>query len=181
MILQNNRKSYLQNVLAAISIANYLNIPINKILESIKESVIVPQRFEIKKIKKYNGILIDDCYNANPESMKEALINFQNIKNDLPKIAVLGDMLELGENSLFWHRQLGRFLNKISNLEHLILVGKMVKWTKEVAPIGLKITLVPNWKEAISVLENDLNFSKTILVKGSFGMGLKNLIDYFVE
>ncbi len=67
--------------------------------------------------------MINDCYNANPESMKAALLAFQKMDTKAQKIAVLGDMLEFGVNSPFWHRQLGRFLRKVPSLKSCYFSG----------------------------------------------------------
>ena len=126
------------------------------------------------------GVLIDDCYNANPESMNAALLAFQHIETKSQKIAVLGDMLELRVNSPFCHRQLGRFLRKVPSLNHVILVGSMVQWTKRAAPVNVGLEIVPTWQEAIDRLERQLTHKDSVvLVKASNGVGLNNLVKKF--
>jgi len=82
------------------------------IITAIQKPCVVEGRFEERLVNDGRGTLINDCYNANPESMKAALLAFQQIETKSPKIAILGDMLGLGVNSPFWHRQVGRFLRK---------------------------------------------------------------------
>ena len=125
--------------------------------------------------------MIDDAYNASPESVKAALLTLQSLKTKGKKIAVLGDMLELGQNSPFWHRQIGRFLRKVPSLEHLILVGKQVKWTHKTAPIGIEITIVPSWKDAAETLKDSLGDDSVVLVKGSLGVNLSKLVEQFTK
>jgi UDP-N-acetylmuramoyl-tripeptide--D-alanyl-D-alanine ligase len=170
------------NALAAACAAHLVGVSAEHIVAGIKNPVMVARRFQQCEIKGSKSVLIDDCYNANPESMKAALLAFQEIKTKAPKVAVLGDMLELGMESPFWHRQLGRFLRKISSLERVILVGSMVQWTKKTAPLGLPVELVPDWKHAAQALEATIKDREVaVLVKGSNGMGLGNLVNQFVE
>ena len=123
-------------------------------------------------------MLINDCYNANPESMKASLLAFQNIHTSAYKIAILGDMLGLGINSPFWHRQLGRFLRKVPTLKHIILVGKLVQWTKNTIPVPLSVEKVDTWQEALVLLESRLTQDSLVLVKGSLGVGLSNIVNH---
>lgn len=169
------------NSLAAASAAHLFNIPIDVIVKGIQEPLVVERRFEQCALADNKGILIDDCYNANPESMKAALLAFQELKTKAPKVAILGDMLELGVDSPFWHRQLGRFLRKIPSLDKLILVGDLVKWTKKTAPVGLSVDLVGSWQQAVEFLEKSIERQEiVILVKGSNAVGLTNLVEKFV-
>ena len=90
-------------------------------------------------------------------------------------------MLELGVNSPFWHRQLGRFLRKVPSLNHVILVGKMVQWTKRTLPFGLTADIVPTWEDAIKKLRQKLDKESTVLVKGSQRMGLSHIVEHIAE
>jgi UDP-N-acetylmuramoyl-tripeptide--D-alanyl-D-alanine ligase len=182
--LQHPHEGAVMNSLAATAIAYQLNVPTAKILEGIQQPMHVSGRFEEKILSAKKGAkkgkIIHDCYNANPESMKAALLAFQRIETKAKKIAVLGDMLELGEvNSPFWHRQLGRFLRKVPSLDHLILVGDMIKWTQKTVPVGISVDLVPSWKEAVDKLEQTLAPESVVLVKGSRGLALENLVEKF--
>lgn len=172
---------FISNALSAAAIAHLCGIPDEAIVRAIEMPIIVAGRFQEKKLKDNKGILIDDCYNANPESMKAALLAFQQIETHADKVAVLGDMLELGVNSPFWHRQLGRFLRKIPSLKHVILVGSMVEWTKQTIPLGVHVELVASWNDAIDTLEKVLqeHTKSVVLVKGSRSMGLDNVVKQF--
>lgn len=164
------------NILAATAAAYLLQVPVAKILEGIQKPINVTGRFEEKSMIEKKGKVIHDCYNANPESMKAALIAFQKIETKAQKIAVLGDMLELGVNAPFWHRQLGRFLRKVPSLRHVILVGDMVAWTKKTVPVTITVDHVRDWQEAIDKLENKLDQESMVLIKGSRGVALENIV-----
>ena len=168
------------NALAASAAAHLLGVSDEVIVQGIQKPLAVDGRFEQCQLKTSRGIIIDDCYNANPESMKAALLAFENIKSKAKKIVVLGDMLELGVNSPFWHRQLGRFLRKVPSLKHVILVGDMIKWTQKTVPLHLTIDIVPDWQGAVTKLKEQLDDESLVLIKGSQGVGLRNLVDTFM-
>lgn len=181
VVLQNPHTGSVNNALAAASIANLLNISGENIVKGLQEPIKVSSRFEERKIEKDRGLLISDCYNASPESMKAALLAMDKIDTKSKKIAVLGDMLELGVNSPFWHRQLGRVLRKATSLKHVLLVGDMVTWTKKTLPIGVEAEQVKSWQDAIEKLDKMIERDSLVLVKGSNGMNLIKLVDHFSE
>lgn len=169
-------EGFIFNSLAATAAAHLLGVPNDIIIQAMQQPVVMPGRFEQRSLKGKHGLLINDAYNANPESMKAALLAFQKIDTKAQKIAILGDMLELGEGSPFWHRQLGRFLRKVPSLKHLILVGDLVRWTKKTAPVNVTVSMVPTWQEAITLLNQRLDQESLVLVKASRGIGLNNLV-----
>jgi UDP-N-acetylmuramoyl-tripeptide--D-alanyl-D-alanine ligase len=164
------------NVLTATAVAHLLGISDDIIIKAIQKPCVVEGRFEERAVNNGRGMLINDCYNANPESMKAALLAFQQIETKSPKIAILGDMLGLGVNSPFWHRQVGRFLRKVPSLNKVILVGNLVSWVKKTAPVGLRVEVVGSWQEAVNKIEGELDAKPAILVKGSLAIGLGNLV-----
>ncbi len=181
IVLKQTHEGAIFNSLAAAAIAHLLDIPIDTIAQGIQMPMIIAGRFERLPLKHAKGIVINDCYNANPESMKTSLLAFQQLDTKDQKIAILGDMLELGVNSPFWHRQLGRFLRKVPSLNHVILVGKMVEWTKKTLPFGLTADIVPTWEEAIKKLDECLDKESTVLVKGSLKLELSHIVDHIAE
>lgn len=166
------------NALAAAATAYLLGVSPEKIVEGIQQPISVPGRFEECAISKTKSTLINDCYNANPESMKAALLAFHRINTKRSKIAVIGDMLELGPLAPFWHRQIGRFLRKVPSIRQVILVGNMVQWTKKTMPLGVSADIVPNWQEALKILDTKLSDESMVLVKGSRGMALDNIVNH---
>lgn len=166
----------LYNILAAATVAHLLGVPHDMIIKGITTPPQVNGRFANSYLPHYKSTIIDDCYNASPESMKAALFALETMQTNGPKIAVLGDMLELGINSPFWHRQLGRVLRKAPSLTHIILVGEMTKWTVKTLPVTLSYEQVTNWQEATECLKKRLVDNCLILVKGSRGIGLNNLV-----
>ncbi len=178
LVVRNGHAGCVTIISAAAAAAYYLGVAPETIVRIAQEPFLPDRRFEKRSLKGYQGYVIDDAYNASPESMKAALLAFEKISpTGGKKIAILGDMLELGESSSFWHRQIGRFLRKVPSLNQLILVGNQVQWIRKTAPLPVKVDMVPTWKEALDVLENNLHDGDIVLVKGSLGMQLGNLVD----
>lgn len=173
---ESNHVSIVFNTLAAIAMAHLLKVPTPIILQAIQKKFVVESRFEQRPLKAGKGLVIDDCYNASPESMKAALLALQKLETKAQKVAVLGDMLELGVNSPFWHRQLGRFLRKVPTLKKVYLVGNLVEWTKKTVPVGLAVEHAATWQDALEMVKSDLKEESVVLVKGSNGIGLGNLV-----
>ncbi len=177
--LKNTNVGRVFNSLAAAAVAYILGISKDRIVQGLQKPVIVTGRFEMRPMVRGKGSIINDCYNASPESMKAALLALEHVDTDAQKVAVLGDMLELGVNSPFWHRQLGRFLRKVPSLKKVVLVGDMVKWTKKTVPLGVAVEQVTTWQDAVKRLEEIAQSDSVILVKGSRGMRLDNLVEHF--
>jgi UDP-N-acetylmuramoyl-tripeptide--D-alanyl-D-alanine ligase len=181
IVLDTNHAGRVINALASSAAAYLLNINHDIIVKGIQIPLTITGRFEQTRLKAAKGILINDCYNASPESMKAALLAFEKVESKGQKIAVLGDMLELGVNSPFWHRQLGRFLRKVPSLHHVVLVGELVKWTKATVPVGLTFEHVPHWQAATESIKKRLDREAVILVKGSSALGLSSLVHELTE
>jgi UDP-N-acetylmuramoyl-tripeptide--D-alanyl-D-alanine ligase len=153
------------NLSLAISIGNYFNISKEKIQFAIESYIPENNRSEIKKTK--NNIVILDAYNANPSSMAAMLNSFskQDYKN---KLCILGDMLEMG---------------KFSKQEHTKIIKYCQKLELEVLFVGEEFSKISN--KAFKDLANLKSFikinqikNKTILLKGSRGIGLEKLVGY---
>ena len=124
--------------------------------------------------------VIEDCYNANPDSMKAALAMFK----DFPckrRFALLGDMLELGELSREAHEELGRLAAE-SGLYCLITYGEQAKRTAVVAAAkGVETLHAENYREAADALLDRVQPGDAVLVKASHGMALEKVLDIFYE
>lgn len=179
--MQTSHVGAVNNALAATAVSSLLNISNENIINGIENFKGFDNRFEEKIILHNRGIFISDCYNANPESMKAAILAFGRIKKSGPKIAILGDMLELGIGEKFWHRQVGRFLARAEDLDFVILVGKNAKLMEKTSPINLKIYCAKDWKQAkeklCAIFEINKNQKHLVLVKASRGMMLDKIVD----
>lgn len=181
VVMASNHVGCVMNGLAATAVAHVVGVPLTAIVEALQSPVSVERRFERKAIKNSRGIIIDDCYNANPESMKSSLLAFERFQERPIKIAVLGDMLELGAGTPFWHRQLGRFLRKASSVQRVILVGEHVKWIQKTLPARIAHEIVPDWQHALGTLRKYVTDDTAVLVKGSRAVGLTELVNKIAE
>jgi UDP-N-acetylmuramoyl-tripeptide--D-alanyl-D-alanine ligase len=169
------------NSLAAASICHRLRIEDKIIIEGIQSAQPFKSRFEFLPFKTGKGWLIDDCYNASPESVKAALLGLEQIKSNAQKVAVLGDMLELGVDSSFWHRQIGRFLRKTSSIKKVFLVGKWIKDAQALIPESISVVHVEKAEEVLPLLKQFSQNELFLLVKGSRGMHLNVIVDALSE
>ena len=176
VVLPSCNQAYVMNALAALCIGKLLNIDDELLIAGISKPVRVAGRFEL--LPHVSGsVLIHDGYNANPESVKASIDAFERYQTTLKKVLVLGDMMELGEQSVFWHRQLGRMASKISNLESVVLIGSQVALAKKTLPIGISCTVFSNIEDAFDHVKSMLlQKDKVILCKASNSLRFTELI-----
>ncbi len=152
------------NFLAAISFGITFGIEPGKINEAISEYTPDNKRSQIKKTEK--NTLILDCYNANPSSMTNALESFSQI-NQSNKLAIIGDMLELGEESIKEHENILK-LTKELNI-NVITVGPIFESINKDPFKFLNTSMAQEYFKTNPINEN------LILLKGSRGIGLERL------
>ena len=166
---------FVLNSLCAIAVGRYFGMPLEKIQKGIEDLELTKKRMEINKTK-LGAIVINDSYNANYDSMKAAIEYLEKIENRR-KIAVLGDMLELGEYSEELHRKVG---DLIKNVDVLITVGNLAKYISENAKISNKIIVNSN-EEAISRIKDIIQENDAILLKASNSMNFSQIADSLKE
>ena len=158
------------NMLAATSIGYLFNIDPEAMRKSIDSFAGIPMRLEIKDM---NGIkIISDVYNANPASMGCALQELARIKKGRT-IAVLGDMLELGNYEEEEHRQLGRLLQGLS-IDIFIAVG--VRMGHAAREFNGRVYEVKSAEAAGRLLKEIYKKGDTVLIKGSRGMHMERVL-----
>ncbi len=114
------------NILASIAMAGELRAKFSDIRKGILEFKAFSHRMEQKPWGR-SGIILDDSYNANPYSTKQALITLDRLKvNGYKKVFVFGDMLELGRWAADAHKQIGRLISEL-NIDYLFTFGKLAK------------------------------------------------------
>lgn len=167
---------FILNSLCAISIGRLFNIKMEDILSGISNFELTKRRMQIEKSK--NGVtIINDSYNANLDSMIAAIRYLGNVGSN-KKIAVLGDMLELGKFSKELHEKVGEevYNNKI---DILITVGECAKdIAKKAQDCGMnneKIHICNNNEQAIKLIGKLAKKDDTILLKASNGMNFEQI------
>lgn len=175
IILPTNHTGRVTQVLAAASAAHVLGIAPAVVTAAVQEPMVVAGRFEMCSLVPVKGTLINDAYNASPESTKAALVAFDQMDCAGKKIAVLGDMRELGGAAQFWHRQIGRYLRRVPTVRTVIFVGEAMRVVLPVLPVGIQAQFVGTWQEARDILKSELVDDSAVLLKGSNGVGLYNI------
>jgi UDP-N-acetylmuramoyl-tripeptide--D-alanyl-D-alanine ligase len=159
----------LYNFLAAIRIGQLFNVPTEKINLSLEQYVPSNNRSQITKTK--NNTLLVDCYNANPSSMLSALSSFISTESQ-DKLAIIGDMLELGSEAENKHNEILEFLNK--NTTPYITVGSIFYHSSENKANKKFLSAV----ELLVFLQTNKLENNFILLKGSRGIALEKSINY---
>ena len=144
--------------------------------KGIKNFELSKMRLDIQKTEQ-GYTIINDCYNANYDSMKSA-IEYLKTAEGRRKIAVLGDMLELGEFSKELHEKVGKVVAD-NNIDILITVGNESKNIANIAKEnGIEhIYEFDNNKDAIDKLKKILAVDDTVLIKASNSMNFKEIVD----
>ena len=168
------------NALSGIAVGKLLDLHISDIKYGIKNFSLGSMRLNILSI---NGIkIINDSYNASPDSMFAAINVLDEISGDNRKIAILGDMLELGEFAMDAHMEVGRFAFS-KKIDYIITVGKMGKYiAKGAITAGADSSKVISFEDVSSVKDFISKFvqkSDVILIKGSRGMKMEGIISEY--
>jgi UDP-N-acetylmuramoyl-tripeptide--D-alanyl-D-alanine ligase len=159
---------------AAVGIAFGINLV--KISEALEKYQPIEHRMNVKRGIK-NTIVLDDCYNASPLSMNAALETFKEIPAKR-RVAVLGDMLELGDYTIEMHEEIGKKVIGIVDL--LICVGTAAKLIAESAiKHGFdkgKVIIFNNSESASKMIRKEIKEGDLILVKGSRAIKLEEVV-----
>ncbi|MES2558766.1 MAG: UDP-N-acetylmuramoyl-tripeptide--D-alanyl-D-alanine ligase [Bacteroidota bacterium] len=156
------------NIMAAVCIGNHFGMSEELIKVGIE--TYEPKNNRSQVIKKTNNTVYLDAYNANPSSMEASLKNFAAMPFN-HKIAIIGDMFEMGDYAAREHAEIIAFCSKL-NLEQVWLVGE--EFSKQQAK-GMK--QFKTTEEVIKVLMDNPLMHKNIFMKGSRGMKLESLVE----
>lgn len=166
---------FVQNSLCAIAVGSIYKIPLEKMMMGVKKFELTKKRMDIITLKS-DITIINDCYNANYDSMKAALEYLGKIQNKR-KIAVLGDMLELGNYAKELHEKVGKEVSK-NNIDILITVGKEAKYISNVAKEEqMEVIECNSNQEAIEELNKIKKQNDCILLKASNGMHFDEILE----
>ena len=171
-----NNCTYIQNVLLTCLIIFNLNLDISGKKNIFLNFKIPEGRGDMNKIKIFEKkfYLLDESYNANPHSMRLAINHFNNIdKKKTQKILVLGDMLELGNKTKFFHRNLAKYINN-SNIDKVFVIGKSILETYKFVRKNKKGKILNAMSDIGSLIRNYINDNDYVMIKGSNLTGLNN-------
>ncbi len=168
-----------KNFLAAFAIAKELKLTDKQILKGLKKIKPASKRLEIKKFN--DTIIINDSYNANPDSMKASLMLLSRIKPTYKKIALLGDMFELGKQAKNLHQAIGKFINELK-IDEVYTVGKLSENIHKA--MNGRVPVKKHYNEKSSLLKalKSADFRKSVvLIKGSRGMKMEEIYSALEE
>ena len=157
----------IDNALAAASCALELGIAPDLIKKGLENTLTEKGRLALIELENFN--ILDDSYNANPQSMKAAIDTISNFSGE--KVLVLGSMAELGNDSIKLHQEIGDYARQ-SNIHHLLTIGEDAKEYQ-----GKQFEDIDSIYKSI---QNNHQGS-TILIKGSRMMRLNELVDNLVN
>ena len=160
------------NAACASSIAVTLGIPLAQIKNKIESFIAVSSRLKLHKLSN-NINIIDDCYNANPYSFKVALDYLS--KTVGKKIVLMGDMVELGKDSKFFHKEIGEYAMKL-DVDKFISIGADSKLASDI--FGANGKHFTDQNSLKSYLNNSIESNSYILIKGSRAAKLEEYVDY---
>jgi UDP-N-acetylmuramoyl-tripeptide--D-alanyl-D-alanine ligase len=176
-------RHFIPNALSAIAVACLFGVEVKQVKEALENFKSIPMRMEIVPLKG-GKTLINDAYNANPHSMELALETLVEAKGEGRAIAVLGDMLELGNFTKEAHEQLGEKVSELS-IDFLLALGEEAPIVVESAirhgfPLE-RVRVVESHSEAISILKQMIQNGDWILVKGSRRMAMEKIVEGLTE
>ena len=159
------------NALAALAAYHALGLPLGKAGRGARHVQLSRLRGEEIALPD-DGILINDCYNANPLSMIAALEHLAERAGDRRKVAVLGDMAELGPGAASYHREVGAAASR-AGVDALVAVGPLARGYVEGARGVPTVRWAPTVEAGLTALRRLLRPGDCVLVKGSRAMGLE--------
>lgn len=170
------------NALAAAAVALHLGLDAEKIAEGVASAPLSAMRMQL--VETASGVtVLNDAYNANPSSMSAAIDTLVDMRADGRRIAVLGDMFELGSLSELAHFRIGESVAR-SGIDALVTVGERAKRIADGARTeGMHagdIRPCETVDEAIEVLDDLLESGDVVLVKASRAMGLEAVVEGIV-
>ncbi|MCK8479681.1 UDP-N-acetylmuramoyl-tripeptide--D-alanyl-D-alanine ligase [Psychroserpens algicola] len=157
------------NVSVAIAIGEHFNVSTKAIIKAIESYIPNNNRSQI--VKKNGHHIILDAYNANPTSMHAALSNFEQL-NNTNKVAILGDMFELGNEAKSEHQAIANYANELQ-IEQVILVGENFNTTTK----HDRISYFKSFEDLKSKFDTFSFKDQMILIKGSRGMALERIME----
>lgn len=180
LVLASPFAGFIYNALAALAAAFVLRKDLNALIERLNGfSGFAPLRMEIKESK--DIVFLNDSYNANPYSFKQALKLVK--KYSFPKIAVIGDMLELGTSSVYYHKALAVDIVRVE-FDYVLTMGEYTVHLKDrLKEMGYnKVFHFSSHKDAAKFIKDKVNSGKKgkymVFLKGSRKIGLEKVMNF---
>ena len=163
--------------LMAVAVGQHFDMKLDEIANGVRN--FAPTKMRMGILSRADGItILDDTYNANPQSMRAAIEVLNTYSGDY-KIAVLGDMFELGSMAPILHTEVGKYVGS-SHIDCLVAIGELARDIYQAAQEAGKQQCLyfQEKKEALPALKELVKPNTTVLVKASRGMEFEVITDY---
>jgi UDP-N-acetylmuramoyl-tripeptide--D-alanyl-D-alanine ligase len=171
---------HVKNAVAAAAIALALNTPRDQITAGLERYAGIKGRFMLQTLPG-GATVIDDTYNSNPTSLRAAVDSVKALKGDTGRVIVgLGEMLELGAETIPAHREAGSMVAELGASIFLALgehAGEMLKGALEAGLPADRATIVTSHEEMAHRIRKEMRSGDLILLKGSRRIGLERVIE----
>jgi UDP-N-acetylmuramoyl-tripeptide--D-alanyl-D-alanine ligase len=161
------------NATAAAAVGLKFKVPKKKIISALEKYAGVSKRMEI--IRRNDLTILNDTYNANPDSVIAALKTLRSMTVKGKKIVVLADMLELGEKAEHEHAKIGLAVSDME-FEYLLTFGPLSRFTHEASKLAFAEHFDAK-ADLIGALKGQLTPGDAVLVKGSRGMKMEEVVE----
>jgi murE/murF fusion protein len=171
------------NVLSSLAVLKVLGLGLDKIIHIYKNFEPSHGRGKVHNIKRYNKKfkLVDESYNANPISVKNAINNLSSIKkNKFKKYLLLGDMLELGEKSDSYHKNLSKLINS-SDIDKVFIKGEKTLFTYKNLKKEKRGNIIQCNQDIDLILKNIITNNDYLMIKGSNATGLNAISNLMIK
>ncbi|EEM07225.1 UDP-N-acetylmuramoyl-tripeptide--D-alanyl-D- alanine ligase [Bacillus pseudomycoides] len=170
-------KHNVYNTLASMAIAKYFGVTWEEMKQGLVTLQMTGMRMEI--VKTENGLtIINDAYNASPTAMEAAFHLMNGLDGFSKKIVVLGDMLELGDQEVQFHYEVGKLIDP-ARISYVFTYGRLGAQIAEGAKINFpneRVKVYDNKEELVKNLQEVVDVKDVVLVKASRGMKLEEVI-----
>ena len=167
------------NALGAAAAAYGLGFSFQEIKDGL--ATCTPPKMRMQSYTMNDGaIVINDAYNANPTSMQESIKSLAQSYPNRDVILVLGDMLELGENTAKYHAEIGKYINSLNYVKSVYLFGDLVNYIKSEI-IDKKCKYFMSKTILCEELIHDITENSLIFIKGSRGMKLDEVYNEIIS
>jgi UDP-N-acetylmuramoyl-tripeptide--D-alanyl-D-alanine ligase len=161
-----------ENVLAALTAYRALGLPLERVQEGASAIRLSPWRAETRPLAG-GGVVVNDAYNANPTSMRAALLDLAERAAGRRRVAILGEMAELGDDSPAYHAEIAALLGELG-VEVVVAVGEPARAYLAVG--GAETHWIPD-AASFAALEHVVRPGDAVLVKASRAVGLEGIPD----
>ena len=171
------------NILSTLAVLKILRLDIKKSVQFFKSSELLSGRGKVHRVSRYNTNfdLIDESYNANPLSVKNAIINLSKIKkHNSKKYLLLGDMLELGIKSNYYHKSLSQFINN-TDIDKVFVYGDEVLSTYKYTKKNKKGNILQHRQDFDEIFSKIIKKNDCLMIKGSNATGLHKIANSVIK